>query len=197
MSVREKGALLTWTTGDRNGPPVVLLHDRYLDHDSNDVLGRLLEPSRCVISVRSARTQMESGLTKGYYWYLGPLDQPELSTLGDALSHLERLLATLSDNGQRRLALVGTGEGGSVALLIALLWRELVSGVVSIDGPLARNIADMPLDFPPADGLPVLLAQRQRDLTGARDQLAGLGAQVTLGGEDDAQVVEWVARLPR
>lgn len=195
MSVREKGALLTWTTGDRNGPPVVLLHDRYLDHEANDALGRLLEPAHCVISVRSARTQMESGLTKGYYWHLGPLDQPELSTLGDALSHLERLLGTLSDNGQRRLALVGTGEGGSVALLIALLWRELVSGVVSIDGPLARNIPDMPLTFPPASGLPVLLAQHQRDLATTRDQLAGLGAQVTMSSTDDAQIVEWIAKL--
>ena len=86
MSVRTKGALITWTTGRPDGPPVVLLHDRYLDHDANDALGARLAPTHRVISARAARTQMEMGQIKGYYWFLGALDQPELSTLGDPLS---------------------------------------------------------------------------------------------------------------
>ena len=46
MSVRTRGALITWTTGDREAAPVILLHDRYRDHDANDVLGALLAAAK-------------------------------------------------------------------------------------------------------------------------------------------------------
>jgi predicted esterase len=195
MSVRTRGALITWTTGDREAAPVVLLHDRYRDHDANDALGALLASTHRVVSVRGARTQMEMGLIKGYYWHLGPLTEPELSTLGDALSHLELLLIELNRETDKRIAIVGTGEGGSVALLIGLLWRELVSGVVSIDGPLARNIAEMPIALPPAAGLPVLLAQRNADLSRTAADLSARGAKVTADPASDDAVAAWLRRL--
>jgi pimeloyl-ACP methyl ester carboxylesterase len=196
MSVRDKGALITWTTGRLDAPPVLLLHDRYLDHDANDALGAQFAPTQRVVSVRSARTQMEMGVTKGYYWHLGPLDQPELSTMGDALSHLERLLLELNRQTGKRIALVGTGEGGSVALLIALVWRELVGGVVSIDGPLATNIADMPLTLASASGLPVLLVERRADLAASHTELTARGASVSTGTVNDETIVRWVEGLP-
>lgn len=191
MSVRNSGALITWTTGSIDSPPVLLLHDRYLDHTANDAFAGLLEADHRVVSVRAARTQMEAGLIKGYYWHLGPLDQPELSTLGDALSHLERLLTTLNDSTGQRVALLGSGEGGSVALLLALLWRERISAIVSIDGPIARNVAEMPLTFPDPDGLPVLLVERLRDLKTSHDRLVQHGAEVTVGSHTDAQIADW------
>ncbi len=196
MSVREKGALITWTTGRPDAPPVVLLHDRYLDHDANDAIGARLAPTNRVVSVRSARTQMESGLVKGYYWHLGPLDEPEMSTMGDALSHLERLLIDLNRETGRRIALVGTGEGGSVALLISLVWRELVSGVVSIDGPLAGNLDEMPVGLQYAAGLPVLLIERRSDLAATSAALATRGASVSIGVASDETLVRWVTDLP-
>lgn len=196
MSVRTKGALITWTTGDRAAAPVVLLHDRYRDHDANDALGARLAPTHRVVSVRGARTQMEMGLIKGYYWHLGPLAEPELSTLGDALSHLELLLIELNRETGRRIAIAGTGEGGSVALLIGLLWRELVVGVASIDGPLAGNIGDMPITLPPADGLPVLLATRDADLAPSAAALAARGASVTTRPAGDDTVADWIRGLP-
>jgi len=196
MSVREKGALITWTTGRLDAPPVLLLHDRYLDHDANDALGALLAETRRVISVRSARTQMEMGTIKGYYWYLGQLDTPELSTLGDALSHLERLLLDIQRETGRRVTLAGMGEGGALALLIGLLWREHVAGVVSIDGPLAVNIAEMPLTLPPANGLPVMLVERQRSLEAAAAALTGRGATVSSGIAGDPAIAQWIAALP-
>ena len=195
MSVRAKGALITWTTGRLDAPPVVLLHDRYLDHDANDVLGARLGSSRRVISVRSARTQMESGLVKGYYWHLGPLDEPEMSTMGDALSHLERLLIDLNRETGQRITLVGTGEGGSVALLISLVWRELVSGVASIDGPLAGNVDAMPVGLQPAAGLPVLLVERRADLAPTSMALSARGATVSTGAASEDTIAHWVAGL--
>jgi pimeloyl-ACP methyl ester carboxylesterase len=196
MSVREKGALITWTTGRADAPPVVLLHDRYLDHDANDALAARLAPTSRVVSVRSARTQMESGLVKGYYWHLGPLDEPEMSTMGDALSHLERLLIDLNRETGRRIALVGTGEGGSVALLMSLIWRELVSGVASIDGPLAGNLDDMPVDLQPAAGLPVMLIERHTALAPSSIALAARGASVRIGIASDETLVRWLTSLP-
>jgi predicted esterase len=195
MSVRTRGALITWTTGDRDAPTVVLLHDRYLDHDANDALAALLEPSRRVVSVRGARTQMEMGLIKGYYWHLGRLDQPELSTLGDALSHLELLLVGLARETGKRIALVGTGEGGGIALLLSLLWRELVAGAVSIDGPLAANIAAMPLSIGPAADLPVLLAERDTNLSATAVALTARGASVTTLPASDQAIADWLGRL--
>ncbi len=196
MSVRTKGALITWTTGSRDARPVVLLHDRYLDHDANDALGALLAPTHRIASIRSARTQMEMGLIKGYYWHLGPLDQPELSTLGDALSHLERLLLELNRETGKRIALIGSGEGGSVALLISLLWRELIAGTVSIDGPLATNTASMPLTLEPAADLPILLAERQADLSPTGVALAARGASVTTLPASDDAIASWIRKLP-
>lgn len=195
MSVREKGALITWTTGQPDAPPVVLLHDRYLDHEANDALASRLAPTSRVVSVRSARTQMESGLVKGYYWHLGPLDEPEMSTIGDALSHLERLLIELNRETGRRIALVGTGEGGSVALLMSLIWRELISGVASIDGPLAGNLNDMPVDLQPAAGLPVMLIERRAALASSSITLAARGASVRIGVASDESLVRWVTNL--
>ena len=139
---------------------------------------------------------MESGLVKGYYWHLGPLDEPEMSTMGDALSHLERLLIDLNRETGRRIALVGTGEGGSVALLMSLIWRELVSGVASIDGPLAGNLDDMPVDLQPAAGLPVMLIERRTALAPSSIALAARGASVRIGIASDETLVRWLTSLP-
>ena len=195
MSVRSKGALITWTTGVPDGAPVMLLHDRYLDHDASDTLAAALEPTHRVVSVRSARTQMEDGFIKGYYWYLGPYDVPELSTLGDALHHLERLLVRVNAESGRRVALVGTGEGGSMALAMGLLWREIVAGIVSIDGPLFRTLDEIPMTLPATDGLPVLLAGRTRDMSASATALAARGASVGGGADEAGAIARWVAGL--
>jgi hypothetical protein len=195
MSVRTRGALITWTTGRPDAAPVLLLHDRYLDHESTNALATLLARSNRVVSVRSARTQMEMGQIKGYYWYLGALDHPELSTLGDALTHLERLVLDIHREGGRRVALAGAGEGGSIALLMGLLWPEIISGVCSIDGPLPANIAEMPLALSPADGMPMLLVERNVGLGATMAALALRGATVNTDDPSDADIASWLAAL--
>ncbi len=61
MSVREKGALITWTTGRPDAPPVVLLHDRYLDHDANDAIGARRRAHKSSWQRRSSRCCWPSG----------------------------------------------------------------------------------------------------------------------------------------
>ena len=91
---------------------------------------------------------------------------------------------------------MGTGEGGSVALLMSLIWRELISGVASIDGPLAGNLNDMPVDLQPAAGLPVMLIERRSALASSSITLAARGASVRIGVASDESLVRWVTNLP-
>lgn len=192
MTDGRKTALITWTTGDRDKPPVILLHDRYLDHDFTAALGDRLVASNCVVTTRAARTQMEMGLIKGYYWFLGPLERPELSTLGDGLHHLERLLLSLNEETGKRIALCGIGEGGTIALLIAMVWPELIAGVASIDGPLPLNLSDLPVDFGDINGLDILLAERDRDLAATTASLVARGASVSRIAADDDAIAAWL-----
>lgn len=195
MSDSRKTALITWTTGERDRPPVILLHDRYLDHAATAALGQLLASTNRVVSARSARTQMEKGLIKGYYWFLGPFERPELSTLGDGLHHLERLLLSLNEETGKRVALAGYGEGGTIALLIALIWPELISGVAALDGPLPLTLDELPLELGNAEGLNVLLTEHDRDLTASTAGLVARGASVSRIAHDDAAVARWIAAL--
>ncbi len=191
----EKSALITWTSGAPDGAPLILLHDRYLDHDQTDAIGAALAAEYRVVSVRAARTQMENTLIKGYYWFLGPLEGPELSTFGDGLEHLERLLLTLTESG-RKATIVGLGEGGTMALMIALVWRELVSAAVSVDGPLPANIADFPIEIGSAAGLPMLLAEASRSLAETTAALAERGAaveRVAYAGDPLPLITAWLA----
>lgn len=183
----EKTALITWTTGVPDGIPVVLLHDRYRDHDELDALARDLAATHRVVAVRSARTQMENTLIKGYYWFLGPFERPELSTLGDGLHHLERLLLQLTEGGGK-VHLAGIGEGGTMALIMALVWPDLVASVASLDGPLPDTIDSLPLQLGSADGLAVLLAESTRDLGPSAAALTGRGAAVTHQGAGAPQL---------
>ena len=193
MSVAEKSTLITWTTGVPEAPTVLLLHDRYLDHDASDALGAALAGSHRVVSVRAPRTQMEMGFIKGYFWFLGPLNRPELSTFGDGLHQLERLVMQVGGQTSARVAIAGVGEGGVLALLIGLLWPELVSAIVAIDAGLPDNLDDFPLDLPPPNGLPVLLVERERDLAAIAGGLSSRGTAVERLRGDDATVASWLS----
>ncbi|HWA17505.1 MAG TPA: alpha/beta hydrolase [Devosia sp.] len=193
MSVREKSALLTWTTGRPEGRPVILLHDRFGDHEANDGLGAELAASHRVVSVRAARTQMENGFIKGYYWFLGDLQHPELSTFGDGLSHLERLLVSLT--GERKAVLAGTGQGGVMALTMAMIWPGRVAGIASIGGPLPADLEGLPVELLPITGLPILLAGP--DLADTAAELRQREARLDQrDSATPAEIGDWVRRLP-
>ena len=134
---------------------------------------------------------------RGFFWFLGPLERPELSTFGDGLHHLERLLLDKADTGP--VGLFGIGEGGTMALTLALIWPELVSGVVSIDGPLPETIDALPLESRAAPRVHALLVSRRRRLEQTRRDLSSRGVRVTLWPDADMQTAsaDWLGRVMR
>lgn len=195
-----KSQLITWSSGQVDGPAVLVLHDRHGDGGNGvmEPLAQGLAQSHRLHLVRSARTQSDGNTARGYYWHLGPYDQPEVSTLGDALYHLEQLMQGVYQESGRKLVLIGRGEGGGVALLMGLLWPDMVAGVVSIDGPLATNMGDLPVEWPDAAGLKVLLLEETRALSIGEEALKTRGAQVerlSLGGDAAQRIEQFVTGL--
>src|SRR6056297_2465526 len=169
--------------------PVILLHDRYADLDALDGLAEHLASERLVISVRGARSQILDQFVHGYYWYLEiESGQPELSTLGDALAQLETLLLDVTaEAAAGRALLVGEGQGGVVALLLARVWPEKVRAVVAVDAELPALPDEVGLGAARMEGLPVLLvadAQRAVSETDASLNEGGASVERAIGAGD-------------
>ena len=194
-----RSLLFTAHDGPSSGPPFLVLHERYGSLDSARGLGQFLGANAFRVAVRSARLQTTGGdgETYGFYWYVGPEDEPELSTLGDGLYQLELLLLeSFRRCGHKKVGLLGSGEGGCVALLMGLARPELISIVVAIDAQLPINFTSIPIDIPPLDNLPILLVQRLNEMSSeTKNSLTRLGAKVTmLRGEVAAEHVSAAAR---
>jgi pimeloyl-ACP methyl ester carboxylesterase len=155
-----RSVLLTRRRGPETATPFLVLHDRWGMLEDAEKLAELLGPEALTIAVRGARVQNQggSGFTHGYFWTIGPLERPELSTLGDALYQLELLL---EDNweryGRRKLGLLGKGQGGVMALILAAFFPDRVGKVIAIDAVLPINLPDMPFE-PSLAGVEVVLA---------------------------------------
>jgi pimeloyl-ACP methyl ester carboxylesterase len=196
VSAPDRGQLITWTSGLSSGPTVLLLHDRYGDHDHLDALGAAFAQTHRVVAVRSARTQMEDTGIKGYYWFLGAHERPELSTLGDGLYHLEKLLLAMTKDAP--VTLVGVREGGTMALTLALVWPDLISGVASLGGVVPTSLDSLPVSLQPLDGLPILLADNGTDLATTVITLIERGGEVERRTQaSEADVASWANGLPR
>lgn len=193
-----KSLLYTAHDGSASGPPFLVLHERYGSLENARALGNWLGDSAFRVAVRSARLQTigGDGETQGFFWFVGPEDHPEMSTLGDVLYQLElMLMETYAECGDRKVGLLGAGEGGVLALLMGLIRPELTSVVVAIDARLPRNFSSIPIEIPPLDQLPVFLVHRQTaphpDTVAV---LAKLGAAVTeRSGDFEARCVMDIA----
>lgn len=133
---------------DGQGPVWILLHDRYGDLEAARALGAGLGDDVLRVAVQAARMQTEGGLghVRGHFWYIGPVDLPELSTFGDGLAELDALVMQLRARfPNRRLNIMGQGEGATMAMVLAMVWGDLVDHVVAVDAVLPRNLADMPI----------------------------------------------------
>lgn len=172
--------LYTRQDGPATGAPFLVIPDRNSDLDGARVLGELLGNQFHRIGVRGPRLQTTggSGKTHGYYWHIGPLDRPELSSLGDGLYQFELLLLeNVMRHPGRKIGLLGEGQGGLIALLSSLLWPEYLSAVIAIDAPLPSNLDDMPIAPRQLGGLPVLVSGQQGHAICS--MLAGRGARAT------------------
>lgn len=196
-----KSFLYTSRKGAPDGVPFLVFHDRRLLLQDAAALGdQLLDDSTIRIAVQSPRAQSAggTGITKGYFWYIGPLEAPELSTLGDGLYQLELLIdETYELYSQRRIGLLGSGEGGVIALLAGLIFPDKVRAVVALDAPIPTNLARMPLEDRPLDGLPVLLSGA--DAQPASTWLAQRGARAatTASPPQPALIADFLRQIAR
>ena len=180
MSTRS--VLLTRRRGPENNMPWLVLHDRWGMLEDAENLARLLGPDALTIAVRAVRVQNQggSGFTQGYFWTIGPLDRPELSTMGDALYQLELLLEeNWARYGQRKLGLLGKGQGGMMALVLAAFFPDKVEKVIAIDALLPLHLGDMPFS-PSLVGVEVILSHTDPIPDERLTALETLGAKVAL-----------------
>ncbi len=198
--------LLTKTGGSASGPPLVLLHDRDGDYaDLQPYADALGERFRTCLA-RAARTQMVDIEVLGYFWYIESAPgHPEISTFGDALFQVEALALELEKTTGQKLTFIGKGQGGVLALMMALIWPEIVGAVVAVDAGLPGNIAEVPVDLKDIGDVAVLLARADQPLddwqpqaSSAAADLRARGARVELvsdsqGGTEKA-VSDWLMR---
>lgn len=151
--------------GDPGGEPVLILHDRYGDLQSARLMGQVLGDSVLRIAVRSARLQTVGGAAEpqGYFWYVGPVDAPELSSLGDGLHQLEKLFIQSVENHGGKVSLFGKGEGGVMALLLAMIWPECVGRLSLVDTPFPRNMERIPVGARELAGLECRISNSRDD----------------------------------
>lgn len=171
--------LQTARAGRADGAPHIVLHDRYQQLADARALAVSLAPADALtISVQAPRLQTSGGVgkTAGYYWYVGPREKAELTSLGDTLYHLERLLLDETQSG-KRATLIGKGEGGTVALLCAMTWPEKVAEVVAIDAALPENFDRIPIEWPALTGLAITLVA-EHPHSGTLGYLTSHGANV-------------------
>lgn len=153
--------LLHCLDGPRNAPAWLILHDRHGNLDSARDLGTELLPAHSLrIAVRSARTQTLGSIAppKGNFWFIGPNDRPEMSTLGDGLYQLNLLLRDLQERcAIPSFSVLGEGEGATMALLLALSRPDIVPRVVARKLMVPANLRRMPFHIGEGNGLYVSL----------------------------------------
>lgn len=164
------------------------LHDENSTHTEILPLLRRISDGRRVIAPRAARWS-RFGDGGRFSWFTSvapPLIEP--IGFGDGLMQLERLLLdhAAEHEAQRDIVVVGIGQGGTMALALAMLWPELVTRIVAIGGfwPVIPG-----WDMPDRDmaGLQVLLAGAA---VGAGERMCALGAEVTeMATTDDPTLV--------
>lgn len=129
-------------------PPAIVLHGKDRDLEATADVEAALSAQRATMALQAPRAQTLEETVVGYSWYLEPPGGPiELSTLGDALAQLEQgLLRLVEEAAGTPVAVVGEGQGGTMAMLLAGIWPELVTRAVAFGGTFPS--------LPPAVGLP-------------------------------------------
>lgn len=159
------------------------LHDKFGTMSDPLPIAVGLPGVRTIYSLQAARpvgAGIAFGGSPGFMWYLAEEPKrPEPSSFGDSLIQLEDFLIRVSSR-YGKLLLFGLGQGGVMALTLAQVWPERLTGVAVWDAGLAQ-LSWSPAPRPLA-GLPILLAasQDKPGIESSRDALAELGARVEL-----------------
>ena len=187
-------------------PPVIVLHGKDRDLAATADLEAALAARRGTLAMQAPRAQTLEETVVGYSWYLEPPGGPiELSTLGDALAQLEQgLLRLVEEAGGGPVAVVGEGQGGTMAMLLASIWPDVVTRAIAIGGAFPSLPPEVGLPAPEMTGVTVALVSGDPGGGRVDDAVAPMlrerGATVETidlaraGGDRAAVVVAWLAR---
>jgi pimeloyl-ACP methyl ester carboxylesterase len=117
----------------------------------------------------------------GRRWYVTGIDgEIEPATFGDALYAVEQLAIAAHEQWERPPLLIGHGQGGELALALALLIPDRLAGVAAVAAAIPQ-VPGWERSDCAAGGLPVLLVPGHGDDAGTartRGALAAIGARV-------------------
>lgn len=160
----------------RQAGALIGLHDAQSRPSDLLPLLRWIGAGRRIVAPRSARWSAygRGGLYSWYSSISSPLVEP--IGFGDSLIQLEALI--LEEAAQELTAaniLIGIGQGGTMALILAALWPEFCRAVIAVDAiwPIVPGWQPPELVM---SATHVLLADARDDV---REQLAVRGAPVT------------------
>jgi predicted esterase len=123
-------------------------------------------------------------------WFGGTWQHPEPASFGDSLAQLERFVCDVrsreTGTGAPSPVLLGVDQGASLALSLALMVPDLITGVMAIGGGLP-TFSDPTLLAPVEARLPILLLgdadgppTAALEMTETQARLMRLGHQVTV-----------------
>jgi pimeloyl-ACP methyl ester carboxylesterase len=144
-------------------------------------LARAIAPDHRVVLPEPLRFLYLSRDHVGRRWYVTGLDgEIEPATFADALYAVEQLAVAAHEQWDRPPLVIGHGQGGELALALALLVPERLAGVAAV-GAAAPRVPGWERPDCAAGGLPVLVVPGEGDVVAAartRDELTAIGARV-------------------
>ena len=184
----------------------IVLRGVATDPERLAALARAAAPARRLVVPEPLRFLYLGRHHVGQRWWVTGLDgEHEPATFGDALAAVERLADGVREQWGGAPLLVGHGQGGELALALALLLGDRLGGVAAVDAALPE-VPGWELPPPRLDGLPVLLlpgAQPPRELERTRRLLLSAGARLAetppsadaaaLGPALDARLAGWLS----
>jgi pimeloyl-ACP methyl ester carboxylesterase len=159
----------------------IALGGTHTDEARLAALARATAPDHRVVLPEPLRFLYLSRDHVGRRWYVTSIDgEIEPATFADALYAVEQLATAAHEQWDRPPLLIGHGQGGELALALALLVPDRLAGVAAVAARIPQ-VAGWERPECAAAGLPVLLAPGHGDDAGTartRGELASIGARV-------------------
>jgi len=163
------------------GGTTIALGGTHTDEARLAELARATAPDHRVVLPEPLRFLYLSRDHVGRRWYVTSIDgEIEPATFGDALYAVEQLAIAAHETWDRPPLLIGHGQGGELALALALLMPDMLAGVAAV-GATIPQVPGWERPDRAAGGLPVLLVPAHGDDVAAartHDELAAIGAHV-------------------